>query len=436
MTEPIPVFIPRASVNDDSAKILAWKMASGTPVEKDQLICEVETSKAVLEIHAPDNGVLVYSAAEGEELPVGTTLCTILPAGDAPGVEPGPRGIDRDSAVSGHSVPQSEGLSPARLSAAARAAAAELGVDCSSFPPGSLVRREDVLRKARKPAPDIPGFTPESRAGGKFAAPGVPVRWEDLPRRKLIEGRALQRGRRLAVQSSVTSICRTALLPARMKQAGFSGLGLQSLIVFEAARLMHKYPKFNAVYDRGRVGLYESVNVGWALDAGQGLVVPVIADADRKTLLEISSAMQTQLEAYLENRLSPSYYLGATFTVTDLSSSGASFFHPLIAPGQSAILGIGIGPEHGGAGLLYLTLAFDHQVAEGKSAAGFLQDLRERLEIQASLASGEAERENSTEAASCVLCHRDSRTLQRSKLVLLKSEVPPGFVCSLCVAGW
>jgi len=396
VTDPILVSIPRGSVNDDSAKILAWKVASGTHVEKDQLVCDVETSKAVLEIYAPETGVLVYTATEGDEVPVGTTICTIFCEGYAPA----------------HLVPPPGDIGSARLSAAARAAATELGVDCSSFAPGSLVRREDVLRKAGKLTPEVP-------ESAEFAARGVPVRWEDLPRHKLIEGRILQRGRQLAVQSSVTSIFRT--------EAVSSGLGLQSLIVYEAARLLHKYPKFNAVHDRGRIGLYERVNVGWALDAGQGLVVPVIPDSDRKTLPEISSAMETQLEAYLESRLSPAEYLGATFTVTDLSSSGVSFFHPLITPGQSAILGIGSGPEPGGE--VYLTLAFDHQVAEGKSAADFLHDLMERLESQADLASKKA-------GAYCALCHRDSLTLQLSKVALLKSEVPPGYVCSLCVAGW
>lgn len=438
MTEPIPVVIPRDTVNDDSAMVLAWKTASGMPVEKDQLICEVETSKVVLEIHAPESGVLMYTAAEGDEIPVGTTICTILPDRDVTPVEPVVvRNNDRESPVSGHSIPPTGHPAPARLSAAARATAAELGVDGSSFLPGSLVRRNDVLRKARKLS-DIPDVAAEDRPiGGEFAARGVLVRWEDLPRRKLIEGRTLQRGRRLAVQSSVTSICRTTLLPARLKEAGLSVAGLQSVIIFEAARLMHKYPMFNAVYDRGRIGLYGCVNVGWAHDSGQGLVVPVIPDADRKTVQEISSAIHTQLEAYLENRLAAADLLGATFTVTDLSSSGASFFDPLIPSGQSAILGIGIGPEHDGQGLLYLTLAFDHQLTEGKKAAEFLQDLRARLETQASLASGAAQRQDSEEAMPfCVLCHRDSLTLQRSRLVLLKSEIPRGFVCSLCVAGW
>jgi pyruvate/2-oxoglutarate dehydrogenase complex dihydrolipoamide acyltransferase (E2) component len=239
----------------------------------------------------------------------------------------------------------------------------------------------------------------------------------------------LQRGKAIAVRSSVTSVCRAAPLIARLEDVGLTG-SMQPVIIYEAARLMQKYPVFNAIYDEGRIGLYGQVNVGWALDGGHGLVVPVIPAANQKSLQEIAEFMDRQLEAYLENTLTGPELAGATFTVTDLSGYGTSFFDPLIIPGQSAILGIGKGPDYEGQSAVYLILAFDHQVTEGKKAAQFLQDLRERLAGYASSASaGQTDR-------CCMMCHRDEQTLRRLKVVLLKSEIPPGLVCSLCVAGW
>src|ERR1700735_194533 len=81
MPEIIFVTIPQETVNDESVRILAWKVASGSKVEKDQQLCEVETSKAVMDIEAPAAGVVVYSAKAGEEVPVGSMICEIVPEG-------------------------------------------------------------------------------------------------------------------------------------------------------------------------------------------------------------------------------------------------------------------------------------------------------------------------------------------------------------------
>lgn len=83
MPEIVYVAIPQETVNDESVRILAWKVASGTVVEQDQALCEIETSKAVMDIEAPAAGTVVYSAQAGDEVPVGSTICQIVPAGMA-----------------------------------------------------------------------------------------------------------------------------------------------------------------------------------------------------------------------------------------------------------------------------------------------------------------------------------------------------------------
>jgi len=406
MAETIALSIPRETVNDETGRILSWKVPSGSLVEKDELVCEVETSKVVLEIHAPAAGRLRYSAAVGEELPIGADICYIVGA-DENDVEP----------VVDAAIPESVAPAAARLSAAARRAAAQYGIDVSSFPAGTLVRRSDVLRKAGGPLADRDA--------------GVPVRWADLPRRKLLESRILRAGQAASIQSSVTSTCRAGRLLARMQKLGLATAGLQPIVIFETGRLLKQYEELNAIHQQGRIGQYQQINIGWALDGGYGLVVPVIERADERDIHEIAAIMQQQLEAYLEQALSPAQLRGGTFTVTDLSSYGASFFQPLIAEGQSAILGIGGGPPWPGDEVLTLTLAFDHQLSEGKRAARFLQDLAARLEEHGALASPADETE-----PHCMVCQRDRKTLQEHKLILLRSEVPPGLVCSLCVAGW
>jgi len=430
MPERVAICIPQETVNDDSVLILSWKFASGARVEKDQLLCEAETSKAVMEIFAPEAGTLVYSAAEGSEVAVGATICEIVPEGAEVSAVPAGPAVEVSKNGAG-----SEELPLARLTALAFTVAAEHGLDAASFPRGTVVRRDDVLRKVGNlpPVPKRPvaAAAPVSKVA---AVSGVEVEWSDLPRRKALEGEFLAAGQAGTISSMVTAICRAPRLRARVAGLGFPAVGLTALAIFETARLLRKYPMFNAVHANRRMGQYGRVNIGWALDGGQKLVVPVIPDADKKSVAEIGTLMQTQLEQYVENALPASSFAGGTFTVTDLSGEGIGFFQPLIGQGQSAILGIGADPADGDGETFYLTLAFDHQLSEGRTAAKFVGELRARLEAHSAAAgveaaAGEAE-------PYCQLCQRDSAELKSIRAILLKSEIPAGFVCSLCIVGW
>jgi len=445
VSDTVLVSIPQETVNDESVRILLWKVASGSNVDKDQLICEVETSKAVMEIHAPAAGMVEYFSLAGAEVPVGSTICQIVPPGRTmkpPPAADGKRVVEPDAVIPDRPA---EKLPPARFTRLAIAAAEELGINHGSFAPGTLVRKIDILRKAGKlppedaAAPEWP--SPATRTGKdqQHNAPvaGVPVNWSELPRRKTLESRILGSGRDASIQSSVTAICRASKLRARAAAIGLATVGPSALVVFEVARLLRKYPVFNAVHDRGRIGQYGAINIGWAIDGGQGLVVPVIPHADQKGLAEIAEIMERHIESYIGNSLAPSDFLGGTFTVSDLTGDGISFFQPLISQGQSAILGIGSDQNVAGGELFYLTLAFDHQVTEGKKAAQFIRELSQRLETHAGLQQDSIESKNlSGSERYCVICQRDSATLRSINAILLKSDIPSGSVCSLCLGGW
>jgi pyruvate/2-oxoglutarate dehydrogenase complex dihydrolipoamide acyltransferase (E2) component len=467
MAEIVFVTIPQETVNDVSVRLLSWKVPSGTVVEKDQVLCEVETSKAVMEIEAPAAGQVVYSAEPDSEIPVGETICQIVPEGMSPlsfaapvpeaksashnipvtvpnGV-PGAALIP-DEAASESSISESD-LRPARFTPLAAKMAAEFGFDKGSFPRGSLVRRDDVLRRAGK-LPPVQAAGPTATSSAKTSggavesaenAPvaGVAIEWSELPRKKIFEGRVLGQGHAKTIQSSVTCSVRIHKLRGQLQSLGLTSIGLSALVIFETARLLRKYPVFNAVHDRGRMGQYGSINIGWALDGGEGLVVPVVASADEKTPQEIVETMQRQVEGYVGGTLSTTDFLGGTFTVSDLSNDGISHFHPLISQGQSAILGIGSEFEAGGNETLILILAFDHQLAEGRKAAQFVRDLATRLEAHgAPVPPSEVQPEpRAADEPYCALCMRSGTTLLKLNEALVKSEVPPGFVCSYCLAG-
>jgi len=479
MPEIVFVTIPQETVNDESVRILAWKVASGSRVEKDQQLCEIETSKAVMDIEAPEAGTVVYAAKAGDEVPVGSTLCQILPEGMTVAAQSSSQFLlsatqsvsDTAQSASGNaqslsSTAQSvqapstkfeipadvavdptldeRDLPPARLTPLAAKLAAEFGFAKESFARGTLVRRDDVLRRAGK-LPAEPAIAAQKSAApsapAKSAEPvenvpvaGVAVVWSDLPRRKTFEAKILGQGQARTIQSQVTSSVRAARLRSRLERLGLTSVGLGALVIFEAARLLRKYPEFNAVHDRGRIGVYSEVNVGWAVDGGQGLMVPVVAAADQKTPQEIVEIMQRHIDGYVEGKLGTADFLGGTFTVSDLSSDGIGHFHPLISQGQAAILGVGGELDGQGNETLYLTLAFDHQLAEGRKAAQFVRELAGRLEAHAALEPAPVQEAPEGEVY-CAYCQRDVAAIKAIRAMLVKSEIPAGYVCSVCLAG-
>lgn len=466
MPEIVFVTIPQETVNDESVRILSWKVASGSRVEKDQQLCEIETSKAVMDIESPEAGVVIYSAKAGEEVPVGSMICQIVPEGmtvtaqsvlavaqsssevaqsrapNLPNSRPtGKLEIPIDQAV--EPTIEEGDLPPARLTPLAAKLAAEFGFARESFARGALVRRDDVLRRAGK----LPAASAAKPLTAKAAAPelienapvaGVTVEWTDLPRRKIFEAKVLGQGQARTVQSQVTSPVRAPRLRARLERLGMTSIGLSALVIFEAARLLRKYPEFNAVHDRGRMGAYADVNIGWAIDSGTagdslGLMVPVVPKADEKTPQEIVEIMQRHIDGYVEGKLGTADFLGGTFTVSDLSGDGISHFHPLISQGQAAILGVGGEIDGAGNETLYLTLAFDHQLAEGRKAAQFVRELAGRLEAHAALEPAPVQPAPEGEPY-CALCQRDGAALRVIRGMLVKSEIPAGYVCSVCLA--
>jgi pyruvate/2-oxoglutarate dehydrogenase complex dihydrolipoamide acyltransferase (E2) component len=207
------------------------------------------------------------------------------------------------------------------------------------------------------------------------------------------------------------------------------------LIVHEAARLLRKYPIFNAFYEGGNAHYHESVNIGVAIDAGRGLKVPVLTNADQRTFAEIRMEVENFVLAYLDDTLPVQCFAGGTFTVTDLSGEDVFSFAPLINQGQCAILGVGSEYFSPGSaeGVFNLILAFDHRLTEGRAAAEFLKDLRDRL------ASYERSLRSPEEEPGCSRCLRTASDLRELSVPVLLGMGPAGRpepICANCILGW
>ena len=323
-----------------------------------------------------------------------------------------------------------------RFSAKARELLRRHGLDPAQFANRGLVRAQNVLASLRaRPEAGIPAEAklPPGPQVARLAPPaGVPCRTEQISRSKRLEIVLLRSGSQHALPSSVTLVCPTLGLRAAAERAG---MNVSGVLVYEVARLLQKFPAFNAFFADDCHHFYQEVNVGFAFDAGQGLKVPVVRRADAKSLQEVDRELRELMVQYLNNELPVESLAGGTFTITDLAQEGTAFFSPLINQCQSAILGVGaelFAPEQS-QGRFHLTLAFDHQLSNGREATHFLLDLSRRLAAYEQT-WGAALREEPY----CHHCERTLSTLNELKAHLVEEvrcDGTKGRVCSLCLRG-
>jgi pyruvate/2-oxoglutarate dehydrogenase complex dihydrolipoamide acyltransferase (E2) component len=472
MSETTPVAVPRENVNDETATLVSWYVQSGQHVDRGQHIAQIETSKATLEIEAPVSGIVQYTIAAGAEVAIGAVICHIGDGAPAAEIPPASTTAQNGEAPA---PPLVDGIgnvgTEAHATGAARAAKAEfraaappppqstrfsrkateliqqLGLDAAQFEGRGLVRSQDILRtlepaetsqpEAAQPAPT----RDEGRGAAQTAATGVSYHSQRLPRAKRTEARAIRTAHEATLPSAVSVACRTLGLRAALEEHASLGASATSIIVFEAARLLRKYPVFNAFYTDDQIHYYDDVNVGFAVDADRGLKVLVIRHADRKTIAEIAEEMRELVVGYLGDELPVAALAGGTFTVSDLSGEGVFGFQPLINRGQAAILGVGGEVFLPGAreGIFNLVLTFDHQLAEGRTAARFLNDLRQRLEFyEASLLSSVAAKQSSEEPC-CVRCRMVPAELEPYGHYLVQTVRAGGasrLMCTRCLRGY
>ena len=458
MSEATPVVIPQENANDDTVTLITWLVADGFTVTEGQVIAEVENSKAVFEITAPVDGLIQHCHREGDDIDVGDVMCYIR-AADSPPSPEASSPVDEEppearTAVVSTAEPKPEGGASAqaprspRFSHAAQALLQQYGLRSDMFDGRALVRSHDVLEKVGANATPSPSLPPDAtkpleasqNASAPLTAAGVPVRSEQLPRSKRVEARYLASSLRHTLASVITIVVPTRGLRDAAAQYELDGRNVSAILLFETARLLRKHPYFNAFYKDEQIHYYEDINIGFAIDADQGLKVPIIRNADAKSVSQIASEMQARLVDYLNHRLAVHALEGGTFTITDLSGEGVFTFQPLINRGQAAILGIGseFYPPGSQEGFFTLILSFDHQLSEGRQAAQFLQALGQRLQAYET-ALTPMHNANAVAEPHCTRCLTPMNQLKEWNHVLVQTLGPngkTGHLCTICLQGW
>jgi pyruvate dehydrogenase E2 component (dihydrolipoamide acetyltransferase) len=374
--------MPKLSDSMADAVIVRWLKSPGEAFARGDGLIEVETDKATVVYEAEAAGTLVsILAPEGATVAVGDPIATLANGeGAVPSREELPAPAEATPAAGDGAPTQRPNATPV-----ARRTAVELGVSLHGIAgtgPGGRITREDVTRAAAgAPAP-----AQEKPAGGKGE-----VRVLELTTTQATIARRMVESCTTIPTFTVSTDIDVSLLTALRRGARDAGEDVPSLndfVVKAAAKTLREFPRFNASYVDGAVECYSRVNVGIAVAADDALLVPVVLDADRKSLVEIAADTRRLADAARRRVLRPDELQHGTFTVSNLGMLGVRSFTAIVDPPQVAILAVGSAwrePFEDGdrvdfRDVLTVNLTCDHRVVYGSHGAEFLSRLRELLE--------------------------------------------------------
>ncbi|HEY66904.1 MAG TPA: 2-oxo acid dehydrogenase subunit E2 [Thermoflexia bacterium] len=422
----VPVIMPKLEMAQETATVVEWLKQEGERVEKGEPLLTVETDKVTLEIESPASGILAgVRVGPQQVVPVTEVIAYILQPGEE---------LPREAEAP--SPPPPPPTLPVAATPVAQRLAAARGVDLSTIVgtgPGGRITKADVeaalaapSRPAVEPSPEKVRATPAARRIARERGVDLSAVTGSGPQGRIQAADVLAftqapagapapvaeiiplQGMRRTIAERMTTSYRTtphitftvrvdmsrfeearARLNARAEAAGQPHVSATALIVKAVAWALRQHPWLNSTLHDEEIHLLPEVNVGVAVALEEGLIVPVVHQADRKSVTEIAAEMNDLVTRAREGRLTPADVAGGTFTVSNLGPFGIEQFTAIINPPQAAILAVGatqlepVVDEEGQVvvrPVMRMTLSADHRVVDGARAARFLTDLREALE--------------------------------------------------------
>ena len=418
------VLMPQMGYDMTEGTVVKWVKQEGDAVSKGEVIAEIETDKATVEMEAEAGGVLRRIAVgEGATVPVGQVIGVIGaadeelpdPAADAP---PAPAAAE-EAAPEPEPAPAAPALADAGASGAMRASpvarrlADERGVDLklvSGTGPGGRITKDDVLNFA--PPAEAPAAAPVAEPAAAPAAEaasapsmrvGPPPRTPDEQGRIPLSKMALAIARRTAATKGPVphyyvnaAVDMTRAMEFRREiNESLSGVrvSVNDLIIKAAALALGKYPVFNAVFQDDHLEVSRHVNVGVAVALDEGLVVPAILECERKPLTQIAREAKDLGRRAREGKLRQDEYTAGTFSISNLGMFEVDSFTAIIVSPQAAVLAVGaVQPtpvvrngEVVVRQMMQASLSADHRISNGADAAQFLVEIKRGLEAPFSL---------------------------------------------------
>ncbi len=435
MVNKTDVIMPALGMVQETGKIIQWLKAEGQLVVKGEPLMEVETDKAAVEIEAPASGILAQvTAQEGQDVPVGTVIAVILAPGEAGEAPFSAQPLPPQAAVQqrhvtasplaarmvmehkldlslikpeGGRVEKSDVLAYLQANAPARSAslrpksrplaspkarrlAAERGLDLAHLQgsgPEGAVLAADVLAAVAQPAPaQLDKTSPEMAlsASPPEEALTLSTAWRLMAERTTASWTS-------APHFYLLREVNASRLVAWREQAQAHSdekITYTDLLVRLVAVALRKHPRVNVAYRDGRLFLLPEINIGLAVAVEEGLVVPVIHQADQLSVAQIAATRVKLVERARAGKLRLDDISGGTFTISNLGMYGVDAFSAVLNPPQAAILAVGrisdrVVPVHGApavAPVMVLSVSFDHRAIDGARGAHFLGYLAELIE--------------------------------------------------------
>lgn len=412
------VVVPQLGESIFEATVGEWLKEEGEQVQVGEALVSLETDKVDVEVGAETSGVLSQIKRQvGEDVEIGDVLAVIEEDGAAPaagkaskeetaaGQEEAPRkeaAVEEEPAA--EPAPAADGD---RVTPVARRVAQEADVDVAQIEgtgAGGRVTKQDVERyissRREAPAEEAPA-EPERREARPAAAPEPAAARDEREervrmsrRRRTIAQRLVEAQQTAAMLTTFNEIDMSAVVEMRQRRRdAFQErhgvkLGFMSFFVKASIGALKAFPRLNAEIDGDETVLKHYYDIGMAIGAEEGLVVPVIRDADRMSFAEIEEGIKAYVEKVQEGTLSLEDLRGGTFTITNGGVFGSLLSTPILNPPQVGILGlhkieerpIAVDGEVQVRPMMYVALTYDHRIVDGREAVQFLVRLKELVE--------------------------------------------------------
>jgi Pyruvate/2-oxoglutarate dehydrogenase complex, dihydrolipoamide acyltransferase (E2) component, and related enzymes len=398
--------MPRLSDTMEEGELTRWLKNVGDPVHRGDVLAEIETDKATMDLEAFEDGVLEQQlVTAGTVVPIGQAVAVIgdgsktpvATTGEAPKAAPekpaAKEAAPAEPAQPAEPVakPQAAASGPLRTSPLARKIAREHGIDLATVagtgPQGRIVRAdiEDAIAQAPK-APEAAPAVPAVQAGPDTVEVSI-SRIRKVTAKRLTESQAVPH----YFLTNIVDVERLVAFRKEVNEAlAASGVkvSINDLIVRGVALALRQHPDVNASWGGDKILRHNRINIGIAVATDAGLLVPVVADADRKSLSEIAPETVALAGRARDGKLSLDEMSGGTFSISNLGMFGIDEFTAMINPPEAAILAVGAASPvpvlRDGALVevpkMKITLTVDHRVVDGATGAAFLRDLKAILE--------------------------------------------------------
>ena len=437
----INILMPALSPTMTEGKLAKWHVKEGDAVKSGQVICEIETDKATMEVEAVDEGkigkIVVPEGAEGVQ--VNAVIAILLEEGETAvpaGAAPAPAAAPKAAATPAPAAPKPAPAAPAPAAQAAAAPApaapapaakpaaapsggrifasplakriaAEKGLDLSritgSGPNGRIVKADVESAKpgaapaAAPVAAGAPRPAPPSAGQPVFVAPGD-TRVPHTAIRKVIARRMLESKQTVPHFYLTVDLEIDALLAARqainaVAEKKGTKVSVNDMVIKACAKALRDHPECNASWTEDEMIQYGAVDISVAVATDRGLITPIVRNADMKGLAQIASEMKDLAARAKVGKLKLDEFQGGGFTISNLGMFGINSFSAIINPPQAMILAVGMGEERAVVrkgqvvvrNMMSCTLAVDHRVVDGAMGAQYLQTLRAYIEQPAAM---------------------------------------------------